>query len=61
MTVKELRHVLLSYKDDTKVLFFVDWDKRIEINDIADQDDGTVLLGEDLPPEVYVTDYKYED
>jgi hypothetical protein len=60
MTVKELRAALAHYPDDTQVLFFLGWDHYADITNVADQDNGTVLLGEELPPECYVTDYKYE-
>lgn len=61
MTVQQLCEALAKYPPDTRVLFFLDWERYAVVANVADQDDGTVLLGEDLPPECYVLDYKYED
>lgn len=60
-TVAELIAMLQTYPAATKVMLFLDWDRIHALTNVADQGDGTIVLGSDLPPEMYTTDYVYED
>ena len=59
MTVKELIKALYNCNPDKVVRFHVDWGNEPEIDSWV-QNSDTVLLGNDLPPERYERDYKYE-
>lgn len=61
MNVHDLMVELSKCDPCAEVRFFVDWDDRRTVRAISAEDaDGTVLLGEDLPPEVHARDFKYE-
>lgn len=61
MTVNDLINLLSEVNDKTKeIFFFIDseW-VEVGISNLLEYDDR-VLLGEEIPPEKYEQDYKYE-
>lgn len=61
MKVKDLLNELAKCPADADVRFFIEWGDVRPVIDVSLEDsDGNVLLGSDLPPEVYARDFKYE-
>lgn len=59
MKVKNLMAELAKCPPDAEVCFFMDWENRRPVSEVSPEDhDGNVLLGSDLPPEVYARDFK---
>lgn len=62
MQVRELIERLQKCPPSASVRFFVDWDDRRTVDDVSPEGvDDTVLLGTQLPPEVFARDFKYGD
>jgi hypothetical protein len=62
MTVNELITLLSTVKDKTKTVnFFVELDYiKLPFSNEIIENDEMVLLGDNLSPELYEKDYKYE-
>jgi hypothetical protein len=58
MNAKELSDIL-QICPTKPVRIHLDWDNEPEVDGIAVNSDH-VLIGHDLPPEVYEADYRYE-
>lgn len=61
MKVRELIQELEKCNSESNIAFFIDFDNKIEINDISYEDsEGDVVLGNDLPCECHARHYMYE-
>lgn len=61
MTVKELIAALQKCPPDAQVVAWQSWDTQFPVKTVSPEGaDGEVVLGEDLPPELYGRDYKYD-
>lgn len=61
MTAAELIAELRKCEPTRKVRMFISWDSMPEVAEVSRVDsDGFVVLGDDLPPEVFAEDYRYE-
>jgi|GEM_PF-6762858 len=60
MKVHELIAELNKCPPDAEVVFFNNWDDVQPVKEVSPEDsDNNVVLGRELPPEVYARDYKY--
>lgn len=61
MKVRELIAELKKCPPDADVVFFSSWDDFQSVEEISPEDyDKNVVLGRDLPPELYARDYQYD-
>jgi len=59
MKVRDLIERLSHCPQDAPVRFFLNWESRPEVKEISPEDaDGFVVLGDDLPAEIFARDYK---
>lgn len=62
MKAHELIAMLQKCPQDAEVVFFCAWGDTRPVNELSPEDaGGNVVLGSDLPPEVYARDYRHDD